>query len=534
MAILITQLLYIETNAQTYVNSGCEEYYFNYTHGSTFEKNLKLLFNNLIPKSSSLKFYNSTVGVGSDKVYGFFQCRYDVGLDVCTSCVTGASKKLIEKCSLKGEGVSWYYECMLRYSSRNIFSTYETYPVYGRTNSMNVSNYDEYAPILSKTMNELINNASSSLQYLAFGKTNWTLFSTLYSFAQCTPDIDSFGCKNCLKSALSQTAGCCINALSAMIYLPSCQLRYEMNPFLKDHSSAIDQVWWRPSMKRALKVAIIVAVAVCTSVGLITLGVVLSICLKRRSRKEGNGVPTKSSSSLHDSTGKIEAEDYLDSEFVQYDFNSLKVATGQFATENMLGEGGFGIVYKGTLENGQLLAIKRLSDHTTGQRIQEFKTEARLLAKLKHKNLVKLVGFCSDRDEKLLVYEYLSNSSLDHFLFDPSKRPSMDWVTRYKIIMGIARGLQYLHEDSRFTIIHRDLKPGNILLDKEMNPKIADFGLARLFEGAQKFGNTVHIVGTQYVYPSMLPILWLEFPRYSTSLLLDHFIPNLTIFVNMG
>ncbi|KAK9706544.1 hypothetical protein RND81_07G134000 [Saponaria officinalis] len=171
----------------------------------------------------------------------------------------------------------------------------------------------------------------------------------------------------------------------------------------------------------------------------------------------------------------------------------------------MLGEGGFGIVYKGKLENGQQLAIKRLSKGTTGQGTKEFMTEARLLAKLQHKNLVRLLGFCLEGDEKLLVYEFMPNGSLDVSLFDLEKRSLLNWMTRYKIIMGIARGLQYLHEDSRLTIIHRDLKPANILLDNEMNAKIADFGLARLFGGAQKHGNTLRIVGTQgYMAPEYL------------------------------
>ncbi|XP_074267421.1 putative cysteine-rich receptor-like protein kinase 31 [Silene latifolia] len=198
----------------------------------------------------------------------------------------------------------------------------------------------------------------------------------------------------------------------------------------------------------------------------------------------------------YDETVKSDVDNLGDTKFLQYDFATLKAATRNFSSENKLGQGGFGTVYKGILENGDNhLAIKRLSG-TSGQGTKEFMTEARLLAKLQHKNLVKLVGFCSEGDEKLLIYEFMSNASLDGFLFDQIKRPLLNWATRSNIIMGIARGLQYLHEDSRLTIVHRDLKPGNILLDNEMNPKIADFGLATLFEGAQKFGNTSRIVGT--------------------------------------
>ncbi|XP_074267416.1 cysteine-rich receptor-like protein kinase 10 [Silene latifolia] len=194
-----------------------------------------------------------------------------------------------------------------------------------------------------------------------------------------------------------------------------------------------------------------------------------------------------------------------DKEVVQYDFATLKIATRDFSAENRLGEGGFGIVYKGTIE-AETVAIKRLSN-TSGQGTKEFTAEARLLAKLQHRSLVRFLGFCVEGNEKLLVYEFLSNSSLDRFLFgkDPEKRPLLNWARRNKIVVGIARGLQYLHEDSRYTIIHRDLKPENILLDNEMNPKIADFGLARLFEQAQTFGNTIRIAGTRgYMAPECL------------------------------
>lgn len=181
-----------------------------------------------------------------------------------------------------------------------------------------------------------------------------------------------------------------------------------------------------------------------------------------------------------------------------FPFETLVAATKNF--HQKLGEGGFGPVFKGRLEDGREIAVKKLSQNSN-QGKKEFENEAKLLARVQHRNVVNLLGYCTRGAEKLLVYEYISNESLDKFLFKTGRREELDWKRRYDIIGGIARGLLYLHEDSHSCIIHRDIKASNILLDDKWAPKIADFGMARLFPEDQTHVNT-RVAGTNgYMAP---------------------------------
>ncbi|XP_042399135.1 putative serine/threonine-protein kinase [Zingiber officinale] len=185
-------------------------------------------------------------------------------------------------------------------------------------------------------------------------------------------------------------------------------------------------------------------------------------------------------------------------------YEAVVEATGKFSPKQKLGEGGFGPVFKGRLEDGREVAVKRLSV-ASRQGTKEFMNEAMLLSEVQHKNLVNLYGYCTHGDDKLLVYEYVRNESLDKILFSREennwKMAQLDWCRRFNVIVGVARGLLYLHEEAHTTIIHRDIKASNILLDEEWSPKIADFGLARLFPAELSQVKT-RVVGTNgYMAP---------------------------------
>ncbi|GMY37145.1 G-type lectin S-receptor-like serine/threonine-protein kinase RKS1 [Fagus crenata] len=183
-----------------------------------------------------------------------------------------------------------------------------------------------------------------------------------------------------------------------------------------------------------------------------------------------------------------------------FNLSCIVAATGNFSPTNKLGEGGFGSVFKGQLSNGRQIAVKRLSK-SSRQGEEEFKNEVMLISKLQHRNLVKLFGCCIQEEEKMLIYEYMPNKSLDFFIFDRTRSSMLNWRKRFEIIDGIARGILYLHQDSRLRIIHRDLKTSNVLLDAEMNPKILDFGIARIFKGDEIQDKTTKVVRT-YGYMS--------------------------------
>ncbi|KAK9932617.1 hypothetical protein M0R45_019845 [Rubus argutus] len=482
------------------LSSETENFYKNHTcnditTNSIYQSNINVVFSSLISiATNDLGYYNTTIG-GQDPataVYGSFQCRGDVTPEVCQECVKNASANVQNICPYAKISIIWYELCKLRYSNTSFFGKMEDSPQLVVPNTENITEPDRFMKLLADTLNSSVApaaNAPSGAKKFATNVATFTDFLQLYTLMQCTPDLSSLACELCLRGAIKDLLVRSNGKKGGNVLNPSCNVRHELylfyniqtaspspRPILSPPTGAVTRKYDH------IKSLTIVAIVVPISIVLFLVGCFL---LRRREARKKYGA-------IQEQSGENEITTV---ESLQFDLATIKAATNQFSVDYRLGEGGFGEVYKGILPNGQEIAVKRLSTNS-GQGVEEFKNEIVLVAKLQHRNLVRLLGFCSEGQEKILVYEFVQNKSLDHFLFDSDIQVKLDWSSRYKIICGIARGILYLHHDSRLKIIHRDLKASNVLLDGEMNPKISDFGMARIFGVDQTQGNTRRIVGT--------------------------------------
>ncbi|XP_020276452.1 putative receptor-like protein kinase At4g00960 [Asparagus officinalis] len=328
---------------------------------------------------------------------------------------------------------------------------------------------------------------------------------TVNGLAQCTRDLSDDGCSQCLQQIRGMYAGYEARQ-GGRVLAKSCNFRYEINQFYQGKRDVVlnlttpmkpptpppapnNQISTVEGSKNNTKKVLLLSIMI--PIVVIVVMLLITLCIYFWKKRV-----TKLTLSKHraNKPGITNMEDISNDDLRLLDLSTLKVATDNFSEANKLGEGGFGSVYKGKLADGQEIAVKRLSATST-QGVDELKNEFMLVAKLQHRNLVKLLGGCLEEQEKLLVYEYVPNGSLDKLLFDPVKC-KLNWGQRFNIIGGIARGLFYLHEESHLNVIHRDLKASNILLDTDMTAKISDFGLARLFSGDETRGITSRVVGT--------------------------------------
>ncbi|XP_062087502.1 cysteine-rich receptor-like protein kinase 10 [Humulus lupulus] len=478
-------------NNGTYISHACKNS-TDLKYDSTYESSLEDLLSSLSTAARGKNDFNyATSGRGlRGVVFGLFLCRGDVTSLVCQQCIASASTHLPSLCPANKEAIIWYDKCMLRYSDQPIFNVPSLTPVNFNT-SRKHSNDDQFQLLRDSFISGLEVQAAYSHEQsrkFAVGKQNLTSSGseTMYGLVQCTPDLSVADCSKCFLSAKLEIPRCCAGDRSVRLLLPSCYVMYDLEPFFEVTAIETPPPPSPPPSGKTKTSSVVIVISVVVPVIVATLLLVVGCYfLRKRATKKYNALIAQEN--VKDLTKDVES--------LQFSFKNIDTATNNFSAYNMLGKGGFGDVYKGMLINGREIAVKRLSK-SSGQGAAEFKNEVVLVAKLQHKNLVRLLGFCLEGDEKILVYEYVPNKSLDYFLFDPKKQCELNWSIRCKIIEGIARGILYLHEDSRLKIIHRDLKASNILLDKNMSPKVSDFGMAKMFSVDQTQGNTKRIVGT--------------------------------------
>ncbi|CAL4940313.1 unnamed protein product [Urochloa decumbens] len=475
----------------------------NYTVNGTYQSNLASLVATLPANTSSSPqlFANATAGQSPDAVYALALCRGDItssNLTGCAACVKNSFAYAQKMCPYAKAASVYDDDCLLGFSNSNILV-----PANNITRDMgtlfqywNPTSITGDATVVAADVNDLLTQtarvaaATSPRRFAtAFMDGSSSSIPTLYSLAQCTPDLSAADCLACLQRIVGVVNATTSVRLGGRVLVLRCNFR--PSGVTISGSATTNK---RPAGMKPW----VIVVSVAPPLAAVVLCFIF-YCRWRRTRYR-KGRPRLRRKPTHNRLRGGEEPDWemeADlSEFSVFDFHQILEATNNFSEENKLGEGGFGPVYKGQFPEGVEVAVKRLASHS-GQGFIEFKNEVQLIAKLQHTNLVRLLGCCSQEEEKILVYEYLPNKSLDFFIFDEDRKSLLDWNKRLAIIEGTAEGLLYLHKHSRLRVIHRDLKPSNILLDSEMNPKISDFGLAKIFSSNNNEGSTTRrVVGT--------------------------------------
>ncbi|CAM0144801.1 unnamed protein product [Urochloa decumbens] len=510
--------------AAAYSEYSCNGTTGNFTSGSAFAANLARLVAALPANASSTEslFATAAVGAAPDTAYGLALCRGDVtDPTACSSCLADAFARLRRLCVADRDATFYADLCTARYSGGDFLARPgdDNSPV---INALDVNGSTYYGwDARNATSRTLFLSLVGTLfgemaMYAAYNSSAARMFAsaamyvnpqlpTVYGFVQCTPDLSRGQCWDCFQDLQELNRRWYDGREGGRILGVRCSFRYEAYHFFAgmpevriglqgDAPSSSTPRSNGSNHRKVLIVTLIVSITVFCAI--LVAGILIIRAQRQRAEKRKLQLQAQSrNSSATEEALKLWRIEESSTEFTLYDFAELAAATGDFSDENLLGRGGFGPVYKGKLADGAEIAVKRLAAHS-GQGLEEFKNEIQLIAKLQHTNLVRLIGCCVQDEEKLLVYEYMPNRSLNCFIFDQQRGTSLDWEKRRRIIEGIAQGLLYLHKHSRVRIIHRDLKASNILLDKDLNPKISDFGMARIFGSNMTEANTNRVVGT--------------------------------------
>ncbi|XP_015894604.3 cysteine-rich receptor-like protein kinase 3 [Ziziphus jujuba] len=416
-------------------------------------------------------------GTGNTTVYSFGECMKDLSQSDCNLCFAQCKTQILRCLPFqKGTrgGRLFYDGCYLRYDDHDFFN--QSLSLQDKTVCAN-DDFGGNLTVWKANVMELVRNLSlvaPKNDGFSVGLVNLRNVS-VYGLAQCWELVNGSFCEECLADAVKEISSCS-SKQEGRVLNAGCYLRFSPQKFY--YNSTIGN----PGNGGNRTLAIILAVVSAVIAVLLTSAAVLffvrkKVLKKRREKKQlGALLSTVTKSKLN------------------FSYEVLERATNYFHSSNKLGQGGSGSVYKGILSDGKAVAIKRLFFNTT-QWVDHFFNEVNLISEIDHRNLVKLLGCSITGPESLLVYEYVTNQSLNDYFFGARKNEPLSWDLRYNIILGTAEGLAYLHEESKLRIIHRDIKLSNILLDKDFSPKIADFGLARLFP-EDKTHITTAVAGT--------------------------------------
>ncbi|XP_042500315.1 cold-responsive protein kinase 1-like [Macadamia integrifolia] len=456
------------------LNKGCSQY--NATDLPIFYANLNATFTELRNKLAGPNdefFSTANQGRSSNPVYGMVQCRDYLSTTDCLGCFD-AAVALIRTCSAANGARVIFDGCFLRYESSSFFDQ-TTEP--GNTaicGNKTATSTNGLQTTVNTLLTDLVTATPKINGYFAAVKSEAAGSSgtAVYGVAQCALTVSETGCADCLSIAYQNIEICTQDSDSRAVDA-GCFMRYSLTAFFADNQTT-DIATYLKSGSSSKRNAIIGGVVGGVAF-LVLLGLFVAFLLRSKKPKKAR-------------EGNILGATELRGP-VNFSYRDLKNATKNFSVENKLGEGGFGDVYKGVLRNGAIVAVKKLTIGQSSRAKTDFESEVKLISNVHHRNVVRLLGCCSKGPELLLVYEYMANSSLDKFLFG-DKSGTLNWKQRFDIIVGMARGLAYLHEEFHVCIIHRDIKSSNILLDDYFQPRIADFGLARLLPGDQSHLNT--------------------------------------------
>ncbi|KAL1830551.1 hypothetical protein ACET3Z_000202 [Daucus carota] len=461
---------------------------------SEFFRNVNATFADLRRQLSVQKKHFATAEQASsaNPVYTLFQCRDYLSTADCVACFNVATVDIRKICKLNNGARVIYDGCFLRYELRSFYTEIELglSSEECRDNGT-VPAQTAYTLVAVQLLKDLAEATPKIKNFFAVAKRQ--VFDggpsakasvTVYGLAQCTGTVSQGDCGKCLWGGYSNLQGC-LPQSGGSSAAGGCFLRYSVTPFFADNDITNITPYLQGGSS-SKKTAIIAG-----GVGAISLLLlIIALLLWYRSSQKRRT----------DNRGDILGVTKLQGPTI-YRYKDLKSATKNFSEECKIGEGGFGDVYKGIISNENIVAVKKLEVRTSKEKA-DFESEVRLIANVHHRNIIRLLGCSGKGPVQILVYEYMENGSLDTFLYG-NKRGTLSWKQRIDIILGIARGLAYLHEQFHVCIIHRDVKSSNILLDDDFQPKIADFGLARLLPTDQshlttRFAGTLGYTAPEY------------------------------------